>query len=301
MTLLDHPRFTQSELNRLSAETIDSVMTPVAAQTAAEPRGPVVLEARDLAVDRGGRRILEGINIEVRAGELLAVVGPNGAGKTTLLGALAGDLAAESGTVDMDGKSIQEIHVGDLARKRAVLLQEQGISFPFTVDQVVRMGRAPWRGTEYCEQDDEVVGAAVSFTEIEHLLARTFPTLSGGEKARASFARVLAQGTGVLFLDEPTAALDIRHQEGVLRLARRLARAGSAVIVVLHDLSLAGAYADRIAIVAEGAIAADGKPTSVLTPELLSQVYGHPIEVIRHPSRDEVIVIPHRAQEPSHV
>lgn len=249
--------------------------------------------------DVDGATLLDGVDLEVRAGELLCVVGPNGAGKSTLLGLLSGDLDATRGSVAYDGVPVTALPVAGLARRRAVLLQEHRLSFPFSVVDVVRMGRAPWRGTDAEDADDAVVGAALDAGDVRHLAARLFPTLSGGEKARTAYARARAQATPVLLLDEPTAALDIRHQEMVLAQARDLARTGSAVVAVLHDLSLAAAYADRVLLLGDSRVRALGTPAEVLRPDLLGEVYRHPVEVLVHPRTGELIVLPDRAAPPT--
>jgi iron complex transport system ATP-binding protein len=167
----------------------------------------------------------------------------------------------------------------ELARERAVLTQENQLSFPFTVGQVVLMGRSPWARTPRFEDDETAVAEAMVATDIDQLAPRRFTSLSGGEKARVSLARVFAQATPILLLDEPTAALDLRHQEEVMRAVRLRAAAGHAVLVVVHDLSLAAAYADRIAMVAGGTVVAAGTPSEVLTAERLEAVYGLPVDV----------------------
>jgi len=222
----------------------------------------VVLSARGVGVRIDRATLLDGVDLDVRTGEVLVVVGPNGAGKSTLLGVLAGDVVPSSGHVAWRGRPLASIGVAELARHRAVLLQESRLSFPFRVVDVVRMGRAPWRGTPREEHDDEVVARAHVTADVLHLAARRYPSLSGGEKARASFARVLAQEPRLLLLDEPTAALDVRHQEHVLAQARDRARAGDAVVVVLHDLSLAAAWADRVVVLDGGGSPGTEHPTT---------------------------------------
>ncbi|WP_369379398.1 heme ABC transporter ATP-binding protein [Streptomyces sp. cg36] len=262
--------------------------------------GAVLAEARGVRVSLGGRAVLDGVSVAARAGQVLALVGPNGAGKSTLLGALAGDLAATAGEVLVDGRPLADWSPGELALRRAVLPQSAALSFPFAVEEVVRMGRAPWAGVRTADgryredADDEVVAAAMAATEVAAFAARPCAALSGGERARVALARVLAQRAPVLLLDEPTAALDLRHQELVLRLCRERAGAGDAVVVVLHDLGLAAAYADRVAVLCSGAVAAEGAPAEVFDPELLGRVYRQPVEVFPHPRTGVPLVVPER-------
>ncbi|QGG40491.1 heme ABC transporter ATP-binding protein [Aeromicrobium yanjiei] len=248
----------------------------------------------------GGHQILHDVTLEVRPGELMALVGPNGAGKTTLLSVMAGDIVPTSGEAVLDGRPLARWKVAALARSRAVLPQEQRLAFGFRAVDVVRMGRAPWARLPQEDLDDVVVADAMHRTDVLSLAERSFPTLSGGEKARTSFARVLAQQTSLVLLDEPTAALDIRHQEQVLSEARRLAADGHAVVAVLHDLTVAAAHADRICMLADGRLRADGPPQEVIRPEILRDVYGHPVDVIDHHGR--LVVLPHlltHDQEPT--
>ncbi|MGC9499657.1 heme ABC transporter ATP-binding protein [Streptomyces sp. WG7] len=256
--------------------------------------GDVLAEADGLRVRLGGRPVLDGVGARVRAGEVLALVGPNGAGKSTLLGALAADLPAAEGVVRVHGRPVTEWSAPELALRRAVLPQSASLSFPFPVEEVVRMGRAPWAGTGREDEDDAAVAEAMARTEVTGFAGRPFSALSGGERARVALARVLAQRASLLLLDEPTAALDLRHQELVLRLCRERARAGDAVVVVLHDLSLAAAYADRVAVLCAGRVAADGPPAQVLSEQLLSEVYDQPVEVLPHPRTGAVLVVPRR-------
>lgn len=260
--------------------------------------GDLVADVTGLRVTLASRTVLSGVSLGVTAGEVLALVGPNGAGKSTLLAALAADLPAQAGTVRIDGRPVADWSPGELALRRAVLPQSAALSFPFTVEEVVRMGRAPWVGTPAEDEDDPAVAAAMATTEVAEFADRPFSALSGGERARVALARVLAQRTALLLLDEPTAALDLRHQELVLRVCRERAAAGDAVVVVLHDLGLAAAYADRTAVLHDGRIAADGAPAAVFDEELLSGVYRQPVEVLPHPRTGVPLVLPRREGPP---
>jgi len=257
------------------------------------PNGAVVT-ARGVGVQRDAREILVGVDLDVIAGEVLALVGPNGAGKSTLLSVLSGDLDASVGTVELMGRPVGAYRALELARRRAVLTQANVVSFPFRVVEIVQMGRSPWLRTAELADDQQAVLEAIRATDIEHLLGRRFTTLSGGEQARVSLARVLAQTTPVVFLDEPTASLDLRHQEDVMRLARELAAQGRAVVVVVHDLSLAGAYSDRIALLDGGRLDAVGTPLEVMTADRVGRVYGLDVQIHRLGASDRPIVLPLR-------
>ncbi|MFI7893683.1 heme ABC transporter ATP-binding protein [Streptomyces sp. Cmuel-A718b] len=257
------------------------------------PGSPAV-EAAGLSVRLGQRQVLDSVDLTAHAGEVVALVGPNGAGKSTLLAALAADLAPASGEVRIDGRPATAWSAPELALRRSVLPQAAVLSFPFPVEDVVRMGRAPWAGTEREDEDDAAVAAAMAATEVTRFAARPFSALSGGEKARVALARVLAQRAPLMLLDEPTAALDLRHQELVLRICRERAAAGDAVVVVLHDLGLAAAYADRVAVLHDGRIAELGPPEAVFSGELLGEVYRQPVEVFPHPRTGTPLIVPVR-------
>ncbi|MBX3195743.1 MAG: heme ABC transporter ATP-binding protein [Microbacteriaceae bacterium] len=246
----------------------------------------VVLDAVGVTLD--GRPVLDRVTLELREGEVLAIVGPNGAGKSTLLAVLSGERVPDSGTALLDGAPLSAFSPLELARRRAVLTQDNALSFPFRVREVLEMGRSPWARTPQLDDDDRALASAAARADVVHLLDRRFTELSGGERARVSLARVLAQETAIVLLDEPTAALDLGHQEDVLRIARELAASGRAVGVVLHDLSLAGAVADRVALVAGGRLEAIGTPREVLTAAAVSRVYGVEVEVIE---RDGTLLV----------
>ncbi|WP_084106699.1 heme ABC transporter ATP-binding protein [Demequina sp. NBRC 110056] len=252
--------------------------------------------ARGVTVRIGSATLVADASLDIGHGELVALVGPNGAGKSTLLSVLAGDRAPSAGEVTIDGRAPGDWGPRDLARRRAVLTQDNQVAFPFRVREVVAMGRSPWQGSADDADDDAAIAEALAECDVTHLTERTFTSLSGGERARVSLARVLAQRTPAVLLDEPTAALDLRHQEDVLGVARRLAASGTAVGVVLHDLSLAAAYADRIAVMERGAIAALGTPAEVLEPALLERVYGIGVRLVADPEGGAPIVVPARTR-----
>ncbi|SCG03915.1 iron complex transport system ATP-binding protein [Streptomyces sp. LamerLS-31b] len=254
--------------------------------------GEVLAETEDLQVRLGAGPVLKGVDVDARAGEVLALVGPNAARKSALLGALAGDVPAAGGVVRLHGRPVGGWTAAELALRRAVLPQSAAPAFPFSVAEVVRMGRAPHPASP--AEDDLAVAEAMAATEVTGFAGRPFGALSGGERTRVALARVLAQRAPLLLLDEPTAALDLKHQEAVLRLCRERARAGDAVVVVPHDLALAAAYAHRAVVLRGGRVAAAGPPAEVFTEPLLSEVYEHPVEVFPHPRGTGVVVGPSR-------
>ncbi|MDK8898773.1 heme ABC transporter ATP-binding protein [Corynebacterium sp. MSK004] len=254
-----------------------------------------MINVANLSVSIGERNLLSDVSFVARPGEVTGLIGPNGAGKSTLLAAIAGDIDY-TGSVSLVGQDPAVSSPGALARARAVMLQDVTVSFQFLVRDVVAMGRRPWEGTARQAEDAAIIDAALAAVDATHLVGRDIATLSGGERARVALARVLAQQTPVILLDEPTAALDIRHQEQVLGLVRSIAaQAGVAVLVVLHDLGAAAAYCDHIVCLADGAVAAAGPVREVYTDEILSQVYRWPIQVSKadghisvHPARCQV-------------
>lgn len=248
-----------------------------------------LLSLHKVGVRRQQRQILADVSLGFAAGTVTALVGPNGAGKSTLLGVACGDLVADAGEVMLAGRPLSALKAAEMARQRAVMPQEHAVRFAFSVEEVVAMGRLPH--PPQAEHDALQVEAALDAAELQALRLREVQQLSGGESARTTFARVLAQQTPVLFLDEPTAALDLRHQERTLRTVRGLADAGACVIVVLHDLNLAAGHADRIVLLEQGRVAADGTPHAVLTEDNLRRVYQQDVLVLTHPRRPVPLVV----------
>lgn len=246
--------------------------------------------AQHVVVKRADATLLDDVSMQVSAGELVAVLGPNGAGKSTLLGAISGDFPLTSGSVTINGSEISTMAPKNLAQLRAVLPQQIAISFPFTVREIVAMGRSPWMNNN----DDERIESAMQRLEVASLRKRVYQTLSVGEQARVSMARVLAQDTPLLLLDEPTAVLDIGQQERFLAIARSLVDEGRGVVAILHDLNVAMRFATRVVVLHEGRCVASGDPESVLTPALLSNVYHQKIQVTTTTDGRSVILPEHR-------
>jgi iron complex transport system ATP-binding protein len=244
----------------------------------------------DVSYSIGGAILLQGVSLAVQPGEVLVLVGPNGAGKSTLMNVISGDLAPTSGEVMLDGRAISSYRPNELALRRAVLPQQSLLQFAFTVREVVEMGRTPHDDT--ADELREHVQRALERTEMIPFADRIYPSLSGGEKARAQLGRVLAQETPLLLLDEPTASLDIRHQQHVMHLAQDVAAEGGSVVAVIHDLNLAASAAHRIALLHRGRIVADGPPWVVMDEKQLSEVYQCPIAVSKHPILHCPLILP---------
>jgi iron complex transport system ATP-binding protein len=243
----------------------------------------------------GARPILRDISLCIEGGEVVALAGPNGAGKSTLIRVISGVLPVTAGEVKLDGLELLRLPPIQRARRVAVVPQMIHLPEAYTVGEIVLMGRTPhlslWAGEG--RHDCEVAWTAMRAAHVEDLSDRRVSELSGGEQQRVVLARALAQEPQVLLLDEPTAHLDLKHQVGVLELVRSLAREHTlAVLMTLHDLNQASLYADRVALMQQGEIVAQGTAHEVFTGELLSRVYGVPVAVTRHPERDVPIVLP---------
>jgi len=242
-----------------------------------------LLELRGVGYHIGEKEILQDISLSMAGGQVLAIVGPNGAGKTTLLRLLSGDLHPSQGQVLIQGVGVAHYPPRQLALKRAVMSQQALVSAAFTVLEVAMMGRYPHQDSTQ-EEDERIVLDALRRTEIDHLRQRLYPTLSGGEQARVTLARVLAQRTPILLLDEPTAALDLRHQQIVMKIARQLATEGAAVILIVHDLNLAATHADQVAMLHNGRLFLQGAPQEVFTESHLQTIFNLPVRVLPHPN-----------------
>lgn len=257
-----------------------------------------MLEASHLYVSLHGQPILKDITAHVAPGEVMAVLGPNGAGKSTLLKILCGDSTPTSGTVQMGGRALSCWDRKASAQVRAILPQQSNLNFPFSVLDVVLMGRSPHQRGCDSATDYAIAYAALRESGVDHLASRLYTTLSGGEKQRVHLSRVLAQiweapkgKSRYLLLDEPTSNLDLAFQHHTLAIAQRFSKQNVAVLVVLHDLNLAAQYADRILVLNAGQRVALGPPSQVLQEDLIQTVYGISISVIPHPDMSCPLVI----------
>lgn len=250
-----------------------------------------MIEARNLGVVRQGRTLAGGIDLSVRPGEVVALIGPNGAGKSSVLRTLAGEWTPSGGEVRLFGTERRCWASRSLARCVGVMAQGARSAFDFTVAELVMLGRAPHRGHGSVAADRRAVGLALSMTGLAPLAGRSVLRLSGGERQRAFLAKAIAQiaqapevpvgRDAALLLDEPTSALDLAQQITAMQAMRRVAGNGGAVLAVLHDLNLAGAFADRVVVMRAGRIVADGPPGEVLDASHLSGWYGCDVRVDR--------------------
>jgi len=238
------------------------------------------VEIDDVSVTLAGITVVADCGLRIASREIVGLVGPNGSGKSTLLRTIYRALRPAGGVVRLDERDVWRASARESARRTAVVAQERPVEFDFSVEEVVMMGRGPHKGVLDREghEDRVIVAAALGEVGAVHLRGRIFATLSGGEKQRVLVARALAQRSRLLVLDEPTNHLDVRAQLDLLELVRGL---GLTTIVALHDLNLAAAYCDRIAVLSAGLLVAHGAPETVLTTDLVASVFG----VRAHPER----------------
>nr|WP_263787725.1 heme ABC transporter ATP-binding protein [Salinibacter grassmerensis] len=262
-----------------------------------------MITLRDITVQIGDATLIERVSTAVRPGQVTAVVGPNGAGKTTLLRVASGELAPSAGTVRLDDRPLSALPEQEQARQRAVLPQASRLHFSFSVLEVVLMGRTPHVQGREGPEDWAIAEDALDAVGMAGFADRDFPTLSGGEQQRVHLARALAQiwtspddGHRYLLLDEPTASLDLAHQQNVLRTARTFADQGTGVLAILHDLNLAAQFADHVVVMGNGSVHAQGAPASVLTPPCIDEVFGWPVCVLAHPTESCPLIVPDGAE-----
>ena len=263
--------------------------------------GHTFLEVSDLHFAYNSRQVLSGIDLQVGKGEMLGLVGPNGAGKSTLLRAISGTIEPQRGNTVLEGKPLSSFTSLERARRIALVPQNPTVPLGFTCLDMVLMARNPHLNFLQMEgpRDMEVSHRAMEMTETWEFASRLVQHLSGGERQRIFIARALAQEPSLLLLDEPMAHLDIAYQKAIMDMMEEIRqRTGVTMLVAIHDLTLAAQYCQRIAILHQGRIVADGTPERVLTAEVVSRVYGTPVSVSSHPVDGTPVVLPVRKEWP---
>ncbi len=249
-----------------------------------------MLETRQLCISLGGRNVVHEIDCAVAKGEVVGLIGPNGSGKSTLLKALAGLIPAASGGVRLHGEPLEKIAPRQRARTLGYLPQSAECHWPLTVERVVGLGRLPWGGGADEAADASWIERALITVDALHLRHRVITELSGGERARVLLARALAGDPALLLIDEPGAGLDPFHQLQLMELLAARAREGRAVLIVLHDLTLAARFCDRLLLVKEGRLLASGPPEIVLTEKLLAEAHG--VRAFRSRHSNAPVIVP---------
>jgi iron complex transport system ATP-binding protein len=254
-----------------------------------------MLEVEHLSVAYRERKILNQLDFKVENGSVFGIIGPNGAGKTTLVRAISGVIPLLSGAVRADGCDLLALKPAERARRIAVVPQARNLPPAFTGWELVQLGRTPhlnWLG-QVSSKDEQRIGLALERANATDLADRRLGDLSGGEQQRLLLARALAQEAPLLLLDEPTTHLDLQYQVGILETVRELAHHdGITVLVVLHDLNLVSRYADRVALLVNGSLRAQGTPAEILEPGLLGEVYHLPLQVLHSSVSGRPVILP---------
>jgi len=257
-----------------------------------------MLKAEAISYSIGKKQILKNVSAEFLPGEFNMVLGPNGSGKSTFLKIFSGELKGYHGNVFYNAKKIETIKKEELAKERSVLSQQPELSFPLTVDEVVMMGRYPHFSFNPGKKDVAICDEVMQRMNLGNFKDRNYLTLSGGEKQRVHFARVLAQiwekkrdGYRYLFLDEPLASLDINYQHEFLQIARQFAQTDTVLVAIIHDINLAVQYADKLFFLKDGEMLANGSPSAVLSKGLIKQIFGIDTTIISNPVSGSPLVI----------
>ena len=257
-----------------------------------------MLKTENIYYRVGKKIILDNVNVEFLPGEFNMILGPNGSGKSSFLRIFSGELPATDGTVYYEGKKISDVKKEQLAKQRAVMSQQPELSFPLTVEEVVMMGRYPHFNFNPNKKDETICEEVMNRMELQTFKERNYLTLSGGEKQRVQYARVLAQiwekptqGCRYLFLDEPLNNLDINYQQQFLKIAKEFLGKDTILIAVMHDLNLAIQYADKLFFFKERSLIAQGSPNTILTEELVKKIFNIEAKVIKNPVSNTPLLV----------
>ncbi len=257
-----------------------------------------MLKTEGISFSIGSKPIVKDISVEFLPGEFNMILGPNGSGKSTFLKIFSGELKGYGGHVWYNGETILQQQKQEIAKYRAVMSQQPDLTFPLTVEEVVMMGRYPHFNYRPFKRDETVCAEVMTRMNLHDFKDRNYLTLSGGEKQRVQFARVLAQiwdkpasGTRFLFLDEPLNNLDISYQQELLQIAREFGRHETVLVAVMHDINLAIQYADRLFFMKEGRMVASGKPKEVLTETLIRDVFNVSVNLIANPLTGDPLLV----------
>jgi iron complex transport system ATP-binding protein len=257
-----------------------------------------MLKLQDIQYNISGKQILSNVNIDFTAGQLHMILGPNGSGKTSLMKIASGQIENFKGLVSYDNASIKEITTASLATYRSYLSQQNHIPFPLKVIELIQMGRYPHYEYQASKKDFDIIHEVIDQLSIKHLQSRDFNTLSGGEQQRVQFARVLAQvwekingKNRYLFLDEPLNNLDIQYQKYLLQTIQKFIGEDMVVIMVVHDINWALAYADKVYFLKEGNLVAQGNPTDIITTQLIADVFKIDAQLINVPGQKQKVVV----------
>lgn len=248
----------------------------------------IALEARNIHFLYNTNRVIHDVSMSLGQGEFLGIIGPNGAGKSTMLRLLCAILKPKGGEISLFGRSLSDQSQKIIAQTIAFVPQETHFALDFSVEDIVQMGRYPYKRPFEREdrQDRSAVEHALRAAHVWELRKRLINSLSSGERQRAVIARALAQAPKILLLDEPTSHLDLHHQFAIMELLKKLNTQGISIAVIHHDLNLASLYCKRLVLMHGGRVYAEGTPTTLVNKDIIKQVYGTDVRIIRHPDKD---------------
>tara|TARA_Y100000768_G_scaffold379291_1_gene354810 strand:+ start:186 stop:959 length:774 start_codon:yes stop_codon:yes gene_type:complete len=251
------------------------------------------VDIKNLSWEVNSKKILDDISLSISSGEIITILGPNGAGKSSFLKIISGDLKCTEGQIYFDQLNLDDISIQDRSFIRSVMSQSQDVVYDFSTREIIEMGWLDRGISNYSEYFKNAIDRISDECSVKNLLGQSFNTLSGGEKRRVHFARTLVQlwrpsgsdDPRYMFLDEPTANLDILHEQKMMKLIQKKRDEGLGILLILHDLNLAAKYSDQIALFNEGKLVDKGLPKTVLTEDTLSTVYGLKMNVEKNPFR----------------